>query len=491
MQALAARSGVEITFVPTTLEGYFEGAMSASEDVIPVVMLTQEVREILDVTLPVRISKLAVLVEGPGSPVQRLSDLARARIGTFPDTRTVLRENGLEVGEVLTFEDFDQLAEALRRGAVDAIVETQSGLEGAGLTQAFYPLGTLPFGVENAIGLRPGLGALRERFNAVLPGFLLSAEFASIQEKYFGDPVFWTRARINLALGAICTVILVLLAALFWLRHRQRWREFDMQQAELQREQAYSRELGVLVTQLEHANREQAEFTYAISHDLKSPANTIGMLIEELGEVIALDAQAQEVLEDMAATNKHMRLLVDDVLSYANIVEGELSTEAVDLAVLVAEIRKDLAGEISVAGARLNCTELPVIRGNRTQLRMLLQNLISNAVKFRAPERVPLVAITHRYTEEGLAVTVADNGIGIAPEFRERVFGLFQRLNAHATYGGTGLGLTICQRVMSNHRGRISVEDGVDGGTAFVVWFPAEVIEGGEDVDCNQMRLAH
>lgn len=276
-------------------------------------------------------------------------------------------------------------------------------------------------------------------------------------------------------------VIVLLIAALIALivylglrRGRQRLLQhaYDIQQQELEQEKAHAEEMGRLISQLEHTNREQAEFTYAISHDLKSPANTIGMLIEELAADETLNPDARALLADMESTTRRMRQLVDDVLQYSRVVDERMSVEAVDLGALVEEIRRDLACDIAKAGARISVTDLPSLPGNRMQLRMLFQNLVCNAVKFRAPDRQPRIEITSRIAQEGLEVTIADNGIGIPEKYRERVFGLFQRLNAPSEYEGTGLGLAICQRIMSNHRGRIRIGPGIDGGAAFTMYFP-------------------
>lgn len=233
-------------------------------------------------------------------------------------------------------------------------------------------------------------------------------------------------------------------------------------------------ELLSVNARLSEANQEQAEFTYAISHDLKSPANTIAMLIDEFREVQDLNAEGQSILMDMAKTSGHMRQLVDDVLGYSQLVGSEMATERVDLSGLFEEICGDLAADIREAGAEIMVEELPSVLGNRMQLRLLFQNLLSNAVKFRACLRVPLIEVKHQSQPSGLQVTISDNGIGIAKKHRQRVFGMFKRLNAQSSYAGTGLGLTICQRVMSNHNGQIQICDGIDGGTAFRLTFPQE-----------------
>lgn len=223
--------------------------------------------------------------------------------------------------------------------------------------------------------------------------------------------------------------------------------------------------------QLHDANREQAEFTYAISHDLKSPTNTMGMLIRELVECGNLDEAGQEVVSDMVATNERMGKLVEDVLQYSRIVEEQQRRTKVDLGRVVREILKDLSADIAVAEAEITCSPLPRIAGDPMQLRILMQNLIANAIKFRSPDRAPKVDISACRDDAGLTISVSDNGIGIPPEYRDKVFGLFQRLHARSSYEGSGLGLAICKRIVANHHGTIALSDGIDGGTMFSMTF--------------------
>ena len=136
---------------------------------------------------------------------------------------------------------------------------------------------------------------------------------------------------------------------------------------------------------------------------------------------------------------------------------------------LIAEIQEDLKSDIEEAGAAIEVGVLPVVWGNPMQLRMLFQNLIANAVKFREPDRPVKVRISAERNPDTQTVSfsVADNGIGIAPEYHDRIFGLFQRLHTASRFGGSGLGLTICRRIASNHGGELSVKSEPGVGTTF------------------------
>jgi light-regulated signal transduction histidine kinase (bacteriophytochrome) len=223
---------------------------------------------------------------------------------------------------------------------------------------------------------------------------------------------------------------------------------------------------------LTQTNREQAAFTYAISHDLKSPSNTIDMLLNELkfGYREVLDADGRELIELALQTTHRMARLVDDVLTYSRCIDDRSAMAPVDLDSVLAEVIADLRYDIGKTNARIRHEPLPQVQGFRMQIKLLLQNLIANAVKFRAPDRAPVIAVSARAARGGrVLLSVQDNGIGIAPEFQERVFGLFQRLHSHETYEGSGIGLALSRRIAANHGGDIKLQSRPGQGSIFTV----------------------
>ncbi|WP_108257694.1 sensor histidine kinase [Mangrovicoccus ximenensis] len=228
-------------------------------------------------------------------------------------------------------------------------------------------------------------------------------------------------------------------------------------------------------TELLQNNQEQAEFTYAISHDLKSPTNTIRMLtsalVEDFGS--AMPEGARELIAMQSATVERMLRLIDDLLSYSQTVEAELEPGPVPLDRLLASVVADLLAEIEESGSEIVIAPLPQLHGDETQLRILFQNLIANAIKFRAPGRPQKIEISCADPGADPAVIrVRDRGIGIPPGQRERIFGLFQRLHAHDDYPGSGLGLAICKRIATRHDGTIEVVPADGDGTEFRVTLP-------------------
>lgn len=221
-----------------------------------------------------------------------------------------------------------------------------------------------------------------------------------------------------------------------------------------------------------HANEELRAFSYALSHDLKAPANTVLMVLTELAEHLdaQLDEEGRQMLDIGVRTVMRMRSQIDALLEYTHVTEDRHQGSELDLNELTQEVLLDLQADIAEARAEITMGALPVILASRIQMRMLVQNLLSNAIKFRRPGRPPHVRITAEplEAEGGVALRVADNGIGVAPEDAARIFDMFQRLHAYQDYPGTGLGLPMCSRIVRNHGGSIRVEPTPGGGATFI-----------------------
>ena len=235
-------------------------------------------------------------------------------------------------------------------------------------------------------------------------------------------------------------------------------------------------EMSRINADLQDANREQAEFTYAISHDLKSPMNTLQMLLDELEneDKSTMTEDAVELLSDARLTAVRMRRLIDDVLDYARTIGASSEFATVDLAALIDDVLLDLNGDITKTGARISIGQLPRIQGSPVQMRMLFQNLISNAVKFTQPGQAPEITVGGSVSKDKdqIEIFVSDQGIGIPVEYQQQVFGMFQKLHSEKTYPGSGLGLTLCNRVVSNHSGSLSVSSSPGDGTTFRITLP-------------------
>ncbi|MGH2803686.1 MAG: sensor histidine kinase [Thermoleophilaceae bacterium] len=227
--------------------------------------------------------------------------------------------------------------------------------------------------------------------------------------------------------------------------------------------------LVVFLTDMTEQRRMEAELrSYAdvVAHDLSEPVANIALLVTLL-ERRSDEPPPPEVLRQLRDGTRRARELIDAVLAYAR--AGELRTERVELDRLTAEVAEDMRPRLEEAGATLEVGELPEVEGDPRQLRRLIQNLVANAVRFRG-EAPPRVSLSAQRDSAEWVVTVRDNGVGVDPDDTTRIFGLFSRGDPRSD--GTGIGLAICRRVVEAHGGRIWVEAGEAGGSAFRFTLP-------------------
>lgn len=239
----------------------------------------------------------------------------------------------------------------------------------------------------------------------------------------------------------------------------------ERQKAEAERES--------LIHSLEAINNELQQFTYTVSHDLKSPLITIkgfmGILAQDLERGDAEAAREDLAIIDEAA--EKMKQLLEDLLELSRIGRVVNPYSEVALADVVDEVTMLLSGDIERRQVKLSididCSE---VQGDHLRLRQVIQNLLDNAIKYGAAKN-PVVLIEARDTAEGVRLTIEDNGRGISPQFSEKIFGLFEKLEPDSD--GSGIGLSICQRIIEHHGGQIGIEPGLKlGGARFYFELP-------------------
>ncbi|HEV8114245.1 MAG TPA: CHASE domain-containing protein [Planctomycetota bacterium] len=236
-----------------------------------------------------------------------------------------------------------------------------------------------------------------------------------------------------------------------------------------------TRELGRANDELQKSNIELQRFAHVASHDLREPLRALGAYAQLLNESAdALTPDHRKFLERIVHAAHRMQTLVDDLLALSR-VEGSVATmSAVPVGQLVDMALENLEPRIEAAGAVVEIGELPEVTCDASPIVQLFQNLIGNAVKFRRPGVAPRVHIEGRRVGRFWEFAVRDNGIGIAPEHHERVFEMFERLHPRERYGGTGIGLAICRKIVERHGGRIWVESPPEGGSVFRFTLRAE-----------------
>jgi PAS domain S-box-containing protein len=229
-------------------------------------------------------------------------------------------------------------------------------------------------------------------------------------------------------------------------------------------------QLRAAAADLARSNAELEQFAYVASHDLQEPLRMVASYTQLLARRYRgkLDQDADEFIGFAVDGARRMQDLINDLLAYSRVGTRALQLETVDTGELVDEVVADLAAAIEEAGATVSHADLPIIQADPRQLRQLFQNLIGNAIKFRA-ERPPRVEIAAKPSHAGWVFSITDNGIGIDAQYLERIFALFQRLHTRDEYPGTGIGLAICKKIVERHGGRLWVESEPGQGTTF--WF--------------------
>jgi PAS domain S-box-containing protein len=230
--------------------------------------------------------------------------------------------------------------------------------------------------------------------------------------------------------------------------------------------------------QLREANRDLEDFAYAASHDLQEPLRKVASFCEllQLDYRDSIDENGQMYLDYAVDGARRMRHLIDHLLTYSGIESPVHPRTLVSLDIALSEALSNLSHTLEEAGAVITADPLPQMLGEATQLTLLFQNLLGNAVKYQSAGRPPKVHVKVVTVSDGTQLEFCDNGIGIAPEFHERIFQVFQRLHPRDEYGGSGLGLAICARILRRLGGSIKVKSALGEGSTFVVWLPESVI---------------
>jgi PAS domain S-box-containing protein len=225
-------------------------------------------------------------------------------------------------------------------------------------------------------------------------------------------------------------------------------------------------ELQETARKLARSNRDLQQFAYVASHDLQEPLRMVASFTQLLANRYQdrLDQDAQDFIKYAVDGATRMQALISDLLTYSRVDRQEKSFNLTNLDEILGQVLLNLKLAIVDSGAVITHDPLPVMMGDEIQLGQLLQNLIGNAIKFRG-EKPPRIHLSSKQNANGWQISVQDNGIGISPEHRERVFLIFQRLHTIAEYSGTGIGLAICKKIVEGHGGRIWIESPPDGGS--------------------------
>jgi PAS domain S-box-containing protein len=228
------------------------------------------------------------------------------------------------------------------------------------------------------------------------------------------------------------------------------------------------------IADMERSNKELEQFAYVASHDLQEPLR----MVESFTQLLAkrykdkLDADANEFIGYAVDGANRMQKMINDLLSYSRVGTRGKPFEAVGCTAILNQALTNLRMAIEETGAMITQDPLPTVMGDESQLVQLFQNLIDNAIKFRREEEPPRIHISAEDRGNDWFFSIKDNGIGIDPQYNERIFIIFQRLHRREEHPGTGIGLTICKKIVERHGGRVWVDSQPGNGSTFYFTIP-------------------
>jgi signal transduction histidine kinase len=260
---------------------------------------------------------------------------------------------------------------------------------------------------------------------------------------------------------------------------------------DLTEQKANEAQLEQFTAELQRSNQDLEQFAYVASHDLQEPLRKIRAFGDRLASKYQtiLEEQGSDYVKRMQSAAARMQILIEELLSFSRVSRPGILLENLDVNAIVAEIREDLETQIRREMATLVIGNLPNVRGERSQIKRLLQNLISNAVKFHKDGKGSRVEIKGSIVRGGDAqnqfnvplpklryakIEVSDDGIGFDVKYLEKIFTIFQRLHGRTEYEGTGIGLAICRKIVTNHGGFITARSEENKGSVFIVILPID-----------------
>jgi len=229
---------------------------------------------------------------------------------------------------------------------------------------------------------------------------------------------------------------------------------------------------------LQSQNDELASFNYIASHDLQEPLRKIRMFSSRIEEMEAGNLKETSLahFKNLDKTAERMQHLIDDLLSYSSMDAENLTKESTDLNVILKDVLAATEDTFEQQHVNFKSDLLPKINGIPQLLHQLFLNVLMNAVKYRKKEVSPIIELRYERTQIGAElyhkISIADNGIGFDPQYKDKIFEVFQRLHGKKEYSGTGVGLAICKKIMHYHNGFITADGIPDNGAVFVILFP-------------------
>ncbi len=293
---------------------------------------------------------------------------------------------------------------------------------------------------------------------------------------------------ITLLMANILGLFLTLGIFFVWYRNSNRISSLNkkLAQANAELEEKVSARTHALLQyseELQRSNRELEEFAFVASHDLQEPLRKIRAFGDRLQQKYSavLGDNGADYVARMQAASGRMSALIDDLLSFSRVTTKQRPFASIDLNDVMRDVLVDLDFAIEDSGAQIQVDPLPIVDADSLQIAQVFLNLISNSLKFCAPQKKPIITINcdtdiasplENDDRRWCCLRFCDQGIGFEPQYAERVFSLFQRLHGRDAYSGTGIGLALCRKIIERHSGMITAESELGKGSVFIIYLP-------------------
>jgi len=241
--------------------------------------------------------------------------------------------------------------------------------------------------------------------------------------------------------------------------------------------QILEEQVQIRTAELERSAEELTNFAYIASHDLQEPLRKVIAFGDRLAAKFdsVLNDTGRDYIERMQKSAIRMKGLIDDLLHFSQVTMSSTPFQEINLNEVISEVLSDLEVQIERTNGRVEVDTLPNIEGKKFQMRQLFQNLISNGLKYHSDEEVPVIKIKYAGFENNLEkIYIEDNGKGFDEKHLDRIFRPFERLHGRSEYGGTGMGLAICHKIVAHHKGQITAKSQPHQGATFILKLPSK-----------------
>lgn len=494
IQELAERAALKIQFKTIDRDAFRHGPQPELYDILPQIGMTPERSTRMDFSAPIdRADRVSIFVALSGdTTIQKLDDLVGKRVGVRQGNVGQEIVKSVDVIDPQTEDSIEKLLQLLLDRKIDAVVATALNVErvtmstskASRIVEIYPPVSE----TLRAVAFRQGLEPIRQRLDAVIPGYLISDTYRRSYQRWLGEPEYWTSARIRKLIAGIAVMtLLALIAFAYSLQRRRYYAALELTNTKIQ----------ALNTQLIQSNKDLDNFAYIASHDLREPLRGITINANYLQREL-LDRDADKRVSRIIDLGSRMDTLIADLFQFSRLGRIDGPKERIPVADVIEGSRALFTEFENKDKAQLHIdTSLPEVDMQPAHLRTVFHNLIANGLRYNtATVKYIHIGFMSKLRIKGTTVHdvfyVRDNGIGIDAAYHERIFQIFNRLNSEKTFGpGTGAGLSFVKRIIDGHGGYIHVMSSPGAGSSFYFTLPLYSQKLNETKPTTDRELSH